>query len=108
RSSHSARAVLSVLDMGASGLRVAPLRRRAAATAIDILLMLPVIGVIVWVYVTYLQRRDPETGRPRRLDPSRRWQVLFSLVRGAAVVRGRNSRSPGFRILRLRRVDAGT
>lgn len=93
--------------MSANDLRVAPLRRRAAATALDILLLLPVIGVIVWAYATYVQPRHPETGRPR-LDPSRRWQVLFSLLRAAAVVRGRNSRSPGFRILRLRRVDART
>ncbi|MBV9606052.1 MAG: RDD family protein [Solirubrobacterales bacterium] len=97
--------------MEVNGLRIAPLRRRAVAAAIDVLVCLPpVAGVVgLGVYLAYRFRgRDEEGDMPRLPDPSRRWQVLLSLATIASAVRWRNTRGVGARVMGLRRVDVRT
>jgi uncharacterized RDD family membrane protein YckC len=91
--------------MGVGGLRVASRRRRAAAVAIDLVILLPPVA---GVYTVYAHRRRADAGSRRIPEPSRRWQVAWWLVSTAGAVRARNSRTPGARIARLRHVDART
>jgi hypothetical protein len=95
--------------MAASGLKVASLRRRAAAGAIDaIVLGIPVLGISIGgaaLYSAYLRRSG------RELDPARMRDALRlagPIVSAAAAVPTRNSRSPGSRIMGLHRVDGRT
>ncbi len=95
--------------MGVSGLRVASLRRRTAAKSIDFVVWAPMVAGYVALYVAYTSRRDTEAGPPRLPGPSRRWQVLCSLVGNAAAVRWRNSRGVvGLRGLTSRLQPRGT
>jgi hypothetical protein len=94
--------------MSVRDLRVASLRRRAAAQAIDVVIVVPPLAAVVVLYIAYARRRGLDAGSIRLPDPSRRWQVAWWLLSTAGAVRWRNSRSPGGRITHVRRVDART
>jgi hypothetical protein len=101
-----------MVSAGPGGLKIAPLWRRAVASVIDLFVfVVPVIGVAVAVGVLYAHRRpggDEESKAPRAFGLSRRWRLLLAVTLAPLEIRGRNWRSPGWRVMGLRRVDVRT
>ena len=108
---------------GPAGLEIAPLGRRWVARAIDaVVFLVPAALAATGVgalYVTYQRWRgggddnefaldDREFPVFRRLGQSPAWRVGFRVAWVPIDVRMRNWRSPGDRVMGLRRVDAGT
>ena len=99
------------------GLKIAPLWRRAAAALIDAVCFLgPTIGVAAAIGVAYVRwwpKRDSEEHdtepKPRRSFRLKGpWRIAMAIAFAPLEVRGRNWRSPGFRVMGLRYVDART
>jgi hypothetical protein len=89
-------------------LHIAPLRRRAAAGSIDsAVLGLPILAVSIGVQALYHRWRGGEI-EPFRFASSPHWQAAKRGASAAAAVATRNWRSPGYRILGLRRVEVRT
>jgi hypothetical protein len=98
--------------MAASGLRVASLRRRLAAGLIDaVLVVAPTVAIIGGGYVLYerqVRRRGPEDVTPPTREQLRHWRWVALAGSLPLAVVGRNWRSPGCRVLKLRMIDART
>jgi hypothetical protein len=103
-----------------AGVQLAPLRLRFLAALINTAIALAALGLTLgaWVLVAgrVLDRRSPRRGRPRseagdaralaaRLQATRT-QLVFRLVGLGVTLVATGHRSPGFRGLGLRRVDA--
>ncbi|HWF34059.1 MAG TPA: RDD family protein [Solirubrobacteraceae bacterium] len=98
-------------------LNVASLRRRMLAPLLDTVLVIAATGRILRVAIE-LSRRDGESFIEKRLERAAetgrpfgvptRWERALPLVSLISAAPTRNMRSPGFRLLHLRRVDART
>jgi hypothetical protein len=107
-------------------VEVASLSRRLLASLVDgVVTVTPVVlatGGGIWLYLWYDRRRsgsnavkgpnispgDGPTAAFRRFGESRRWQIALSVGVVPIEVRMRNWRSPGMRVMGLRRADART
>lgn len=93
-------------------LRLASVRRRLLASLIDaVILGIPVLALIVagvWLYARHTGRQDPGHTGPTLPSLRRRWQLSIWAVGAVLQVQGRNWRSPGYRVVGLRRVEART
>lgn len=101
-------------------MRVAPLRRKLVASLLDaavaIVASAAIVGLSIASAVAYRRVRggDATGASPRfwtserRFDPSLPVRAALWVASGGLAVRTRNWRSPGFRIVGLRRVDAGS
>ena len=93
------------------GLNIASRRRRAAAVVVDLFaLVVPLVAVGAVVGLLYTRRRGPD-GEPREIPTFRvtaRRRIAFAIAMAPLEVRGRNSRSPGWRVLGLRYADVST
>jgi hypothetical protein len=98
--------------MAASGLKVAPLRRRLAAGAIDAVVVVGPIGGALggaaWLRTCYRRWRGQDDGAIPELRQDRRWGTVSAAASAGLQVGARNWRSPGYRALGLRRVDVRT
>jgi hypothetical protein len=98
--------------MAASGLKVAPLRRRLAAGAIDAVVVVGPIGGAVggaaWLRTRYRRWRGQDDEAIPELRQDRRWGTVSAAASAGVQVGARNWRSPGYRALGLRRVDVRT
>jgi hypothetical protein len=105
--------VRSLRAMAVSGpgeLEVASLRRRGAAVLIDTVVLLPPIVAVggggVALYRRYRRGLGLDVGSWESFTTSLRGQTAMRIVSVAAAVPTRNLRTPGYRALGLRRVDA--
>ena len=98
--------------VGPGGLKIAPLWRRALAVLIDLFVFVaPIVGVAAAVGVLYARWRpekDAQPHRPRSLRLTRAWRIALAIGFAPLEVRGRHSRSPGWRVMGLRYADART
>ncbi len=87
----------------------ASLRRRAGARLIDLLVLLLGFAAVIAGAIGFLTRgatgAGEEASRPRMPDLSAGQQLAIRLAGAAVVVRMRNRRSLGMRLMGLRRVD---
>jgi uncharacterized RDD family membrane protein YckC len=99
-------------ETGPPGLKVASLGRRVCAGLIDTVVFVPpIVAVCVgigWLYLPFGPGRGRKLGelRPPAVPP--RWNAVIWATAAAVGVPMRNWRSPGYRALGLRRVDART
>jgi hypothetical protein len=98
--------------MSGNGFRVAPLWRRFAAGAIDTVIGVIPIGAVAigtWRLRTVYRRwRGHHVTQAPTLYPGSPWSRAIEAILQPVSVQARNWRSPGYRVLGLRRVDART
>jgi RDD family len=95
-------------EIGPRGLEIAPVRRRAAAACIDMTLLgVPIVAVSAGVALLYHRRRGDDL-EPARFAIPPHWDVAVRGGTAAAGIAMRNWRSPGCKLLGLRRVDRHT